>query len=361
MNSAYFYYQDSLAVPDTLRTQVGQIDTSSILRNYTTNEVDDIFRAMELRERQLDSIARVRAHEAYLRNLEKKGSVGFDTSSVPYYFATDSIPEKSNPIRFFGREYYSPKDTSKPVFSSETDAREVVLVEKTGAETTRPYSTVDPRPDWLLGVIIISLVLLAWLKLFYNKFLDQTLLSIANYQLSTKLFRDQNIFSKRVAFALNMNFILVGSAFAYLVLGFYNLSPFHLDDFLSYLAYAGSISLALLLRYIVSQVLGHVFRKQAEFRDYLQQLLLIYKNLGVYLLVLVIGIAYISEELRIYLLYLSLVLVAAAYGLRFIKGFNIILSSKDVLIFYLILYLCTLEILPLLIFYRFFSLSFQAG
>ena len=76
--------------------------------------------------------------------------------------------------------------------------------------------------------------------------------------------------------------------------------------------------------------------------------------------ILVVGLAYIREELRIYFVYLGTVLIFSAYLLRFLKGVRI-LMNKDVLIFYLILYLCTLEILPFLILYRFFSLSVLRG
>ena len=68
-----------------------------------------------------------------------------------------------------------------------------------------------------------------------------------------------------------------------------------------------------------------------------------------------------GEDLRIYPIYLSGLIILTAMVIRAGKGLKIILNNKDVLIFYLILYLCTLEILPLLIFYRFVSSSVQVG
>ena len=116
----------------------------------------------------------------------------------------------------------------------------------------------------------------------------------------------------------------------------------------------------LFLRFIVSHTVGHVFRKQHEFQEYLHQILLIYKNLGVYFIPLVLGISYIHEDLRVYLIYLGFILLFASVVLRLIRGLKL-LMKQDVLILYLILYLCTLEILPLLIFCRFFSLSILTG
>jgi hypothetical protein len=337
-------------------------DTAGSLKKFSTEEVDNIFRAMERREKELDSLARIRTQRIAIRSAKKEEPEGFDTSAVPYLFEEDSPLPEVNPLRELTRELYSSRDTHKPVFLV-GDSLPATRTSQGIRETPLENSTLshDLRPDWLLAIVIGSLVLLAWLKLFYNKFMDQTIRSLANYQLSSKLLRDQNIFSRRVAFALNINFVFIGAALVYLVFGIFNIRPLPLGDFLSYLSYVGILMGLLILRYITSHFIGHVFNKQGEFRDYLHQLLLIYKNLGIYLLLLVAGIAYIREDLRMYLVYIAGLMVISAFILRLLKGVKIILNNKDVLIFYLILYLCTLEILPLLIFYRFFSLSVQAG
>ncbi|MFC2080646.1 DUF4271 domain-containing protein [Bacteroidota bacterium] len=330
-------------------------DSATSLRKFSTEQVDDIFKAMEKKERELDSIARVRAYYSYLRSLKQPEPVGFDTSAVPYFFDQDSLPRVLNPLKHFSTSYYSSKDSLKPVFIERAESPEIHTLTEPGNIPFKTDDIVhDLRPVWLLGIIIGSLLLLAFLKLFYNKFLDQTMQAVSNYQLSTKLLRDHNIFSRRVAFALNVNFILVGAAFIYLILGHFHIRPFPLNDFISYLAYAGILAVILILRFLSCYAIGHIFNKLYEFREYLHQLLLIYKSLGIYLLILVIGIAYIREDLRIYLVYLSALLLATAGILRIIKGVKILLN-KDISLLYLILYLCTLEILPLLIFYKFFS------
>ncbi len=309
-----------------------------------------------------DTIARVKGNDKYLRSLKQKEPEGFDTAAVPYYFTEDSLVSCENPLHYLNQQYYSSKDIPKPVFFEQAKTIETQIVKEPIMDTVSSFiPDHNLRPDWLLGIIIGSLVLLAWLKLFYNKFLDQTIQSVVNYQLSAKLLRDQNIFSRKVAFALNINFIFVAAAFVYLVFDYFQLRLFALKNILSFFAYAGVIAGLLILRYIASHLIGHVFNNLSKFRDYLHQLLLIYKSLGIYLLVLVIGIAYIREDLRVYLLYLSGLLMVAAFIIRLVNGMKIILNIKDISIFYLILYLCTFEILPLLIFHRFFSSAVQTG
>ncbi len=357
MNSTFFFGQDTIspAVSDTISLPPVGNDTAPSLRKFSVEEVDDIFLAMGKKERELDSIARVRAYYAYLRSQKQQTPEGFDTAAVPYNLVQDSLPADLNPLSHFNTRYFSSKDTLKPVFVEKTEISEIhTAAEAVSAPVPSAGTSYDIRPDWLFGIIIGSLVLLAWLRLFYNKFLDQTIQSVANYQLSTKLLRDQNIFSRRVGFALNVNFIIVGAAYIYLIFSYFQISPPFYNDFLSYLGYAGILAGLLIIRYLISHIIGHIFKKHYEFRKYLHQLLLIYKNLGIYLLVLVIGISYIREDLRIYLVYLSGLLIFTAIILRIAKGLKILLDN-NVSILYLILYLCTLEILPFLIFYRFFS------
>jgi hypothetical protein len=364
VNSTLFLFQDTTlrTSRDTVPVRDAGVDSASSLRKFSAEEADDIFRTMEQRERMRDSIARVRAHNAYLRSIELKKSAGFDTSAVPYNFTAKESVAVQNPLNPLRKQFYSARDTSKPVFYEQEQAGELtsVTVFNPGPAPSLP-SSHSLRPDWLLAIIIGSLVLLAWLKLFYNKFFDQTIQSVGNFQLSTKLLRDQNLFSRRVAFALNVNFIMIGAVYAYLVFGFFHLRPLQTSGFLSVLAYAGIIAGLLILRYLVSRTLGYVFRMQYEFREYQHQLLLVYKNLGIYLLAIVIGIAYIREELRIYLVFLSGLMLLSAFILRYVNALKIVLNNKDILIFYLILYLCTLEVLPILIFYRLFSSSVLTG
>ena len=372
MSRTYFFYQDSTTLSSADTVTGPAQDSSSVVRRFSIDEADDIFRAMERREKELDSIRQVRAYQAWLRSQQQQQQPeGFDTAAVPYNLGSDSLTLPVNTLDAFSGVYFSSKDTSLPVFREspvpvnlekiQETSTEIGIKPEDGIRAETRNTSHDLRPDWLLAVIIGSLVLLAWIRLFFSKFLDQTIQSLANYQLSNKLLRDQSIFSRRVAFALNFNFILTGGALFYLLLGFFNLKPLPFTDFICFLLYTLILAAFILLRYVVSHFIGLVFNKRAEFRDYLHQLLLIYKNLGIYLLVFIIGIAYINEEMRIFLVWPAIILVSAGIIFRLFKGLQIVLNNKDVLIFYLILYLCTLEILPLLIFYRFFSLSVQAG
>jgi Domain of unknown function (DUF4271) len=276
--------------------------------------------------------------------------------SIPYYIPDNlDLYNLNNSLTNFNTHYFSIKEPSELIYKGETKSP--------GATTLQEITRIQDRnegiqknfnPDWLIAIIIGSLVILAWLKLFFNKFFDQVIISMWNFQLGSKFLRDQGIFSRRVGLILNINFLLVFGLFMYLVFTHFNINPLSLKPFPAYLLYTGVLTILLLIRYILTSLTGKIFKQEEYFREYLYHILIIYKNLGIVFVPIVFCIAYIQENLRIYFIIIAFVLIAFAYLFRFIKGYQLIIK-KDVFIFYLILYLCTLEIMPVLFYYKFFS------
>jgi hypothetical protein len=276
--------------------------------------------------------------------------------NIPYIISdTINSYQQNQFLRNFSNHFFSIKETPELIFKEESKPSESLIpAEFTQNQHQNNTLSQDINPDWLIFIIIGSLIILAWLKLFFNKFFDQIIISMWNFQLGSKFLRDQGIFSRRVGLVLNINFLLIEGLFIYLVLTHFNINPLSLKPFYAYILYTSVLTILLLIRYILTTLTGYIFNQQVYFKEYLYHILIIYKNLGIFFIPIVFCIAYIQENLRIYVIICALVLIALAYLFRFIKGFQLIIK-KDVLIFYLILYLCTLEILPVLFYYKFFS------
>ena len=76
-------------------------------------------------------------------------------------------------------------------------------------------SLLRDKPDWIIGVYILLLILLASVRLFYNKYLNQLFHSIVNYPTSSRLFRDRSVSITHAAFRLDLMFYLIFSVFIY--------------------------------------------------------------------------------------------------------------------------------------------------
>lgn len=335
------------------------INTSIIVkRKFTAIDIDSIFRIADNKKQLMDSIINNRKSIKSIEIPESRPD-SYELARLPYNLKY-SLNETHAPVNFFKNlkaYYFQSPDTGKPVYFIEQDAakisdRSTVMEISSEKPDSQLLVRNRPNPDWILLIFIVLLIVIAWLKLFYNKFFDQTLQSVFNRQLSSKVIRDHNIFSRRVALVLNLNFVFTTGMFFFLTSNYFGYNFLIHTGIVRYLFICGIITSLLLARFFITNVTGIVFNRNTLFKEYLHEILLTYKNAGIYLIPLAIGIAYITTEIKIYLIYSGLAVLLIAYVWRFFKGFQIIIN-KDILIFYLILYLCTLEILPVLIAYRF--------
>ena len=102
------------------------------------------------------------------------------------YLADRLSVTKDNCLYFLTRskdQYFCVLDSSRLVYS-DTPQKKFSTLEKTDQNSMASLLKTEQwiKPDWLIGIIIACLVLFAWLKLFYNKFIDQTFISLWNLE-----------------------------------------------------------------------------------------------------------------------------------------------------------------------------------
>ncbi len=258
------------------------------------------------------------------------------------------------------RDYFCFNESDRDIFRQEkpsatTAQQDVPFFHQTHARNAAFQSGLNK--DLILLLVIISLITIAWTKLYFSKFINQIISSLFNFQLSVKLARDKNIFMQRVSFIMNAVFVLVSGIFGYQLMEYFDFSFRPQNDARSILYSSAFFTSLLLARILVLRVTGFIFKNPGIFREYLHQILLICKNAGLYLIPVILTITYLSARYVHWAIFLGLAIFLFGFILRVIRGIQIIIR-KGVLIFYLILYLCTLEILPVLYLCKaFFSLK----
>jgi len=114
------------------------------------------------------------------------------------------------------------------------------------------------------------------------------------------------------------------------------------------------ISIAIILRYIVNHIVGSVTRTRDLFKEYFFNISRSYKLLGIILLILNFFVSYLVSIPDKYIIFFSFSVISVLLLFRIIRLVYIFLIRRFSL-FYLILYLCALEILPALIFIKYLS------
>ena len=231
-------------------------------------------------------------------------------------------------------------ESKKEIISNNNNFKTIVPEKTTNANDFKPTS-------WILGIIIISVFVFAWIKLFFNKNYRTIIKSGYNYNYSVKLFKEANSGSKRVSSFLNLIFVLNTSVFIYLFTGYLNiklpLTDFTLIGFLIL-----SITLMYSIKYLVIKTVGFVFSSDSVASEYISNIWLFNKLLGISLFPIIITLPYINSSMKMPLAYIGLATILIFFIFRIIRSFQIVFKIK-LSIIYWILYLCTLEILPVFV------------
>jgi|GEM_PF-2287008 len=206
-------------------------------------------------------------------------------------------------------------------------------------------------PDWYFLAIIFVLVVMIWIRIWYNKFLLILFENSISYFLASKSFKEQNIVQKRFGFTLDILYLINGSLFLLLLIRYFKWDLPVTGDFKIFCASFGLLLSLLILRIMFMRITGYIFNRISLFSECLYHYYIYNKVLSVLLIPFLISIPYTNGILHEIVIITAISIVGIVYLMRAIR--LIIYTIKNVvLLFYLILYLCTLEIIPLLVVFK---------
>lgn len=207
--------------------------------------------------------------------------------------------------------------------------------------------------NWVFFVLMFLVLVFIWIKVFYNKIFNYLYNSLVSYQLSLKMYNEKNALLKRVSFILDIIYHIIFSFFIYETFSFLNIKPLNLDSFSLYLFCLNILILFSITRYLVLKLFNKLFDTEYVMSEYVHNNFIINKVLGIALYPVIFAFYYLPEKYAVLMLLTGLALIVIGFFMKILRGYQIIIR-KEILFYYLILYLCTLEILPLIIGYKVF-------
>lgn len=198
---------------------------------------------------------------------------------------------------------------------------------------------------WYILLLILSLSIFAWGKALYQKYLLQIMNSLFNYQISIQLFRDKNALFRNLSIILQVLFPINIGLLIYFLNDFYKINQVSEISVLSIVLYSTIVFLFFRFKVILYKFLGLVFKVQDDFSEIQHHMNTFIQSLGVVLLPFVISLPFLGDELKNIFLTGMFLLLGVFIMLFFLRGFQIV-SRKQVPVFFLILYLCAVEFIP---------------
>jgi hypothetical protein len=220
-----------------------------------------------------------------------------------------------------------------------------------GKDLKPPTLQSNSTPDWFLIIFIAVFIQIARIRLFYGKFITPILSSLVNYQSAHTLFRNKNLLYQRASNGFSFVFFLITALFLLQVTQYYSLNPFNFPDYFNYGLLVGVLAFWYAIKYIVIVFVGSVSGTRAIFMEYFHTLALSTRSIGLFLVPVTLLLAYAKFNLTEICIYLGFAIILGAYFLRTFRLFSLFVT-KSISLSYSILYLCGLEILPMLVLFR---------
>jgi hypothetical protein len=204
--------------------------------------------------------------------------------------------------------------------------------------------------DWLTVIIFTVLLLFASIRITYEKYLKHLFLSVFNYTTASRMFQEKNYNIFHASTRLEVFFYVVFSIFIYQLFNYFQLSG-NLKDVLLFVIIFGLTIAYYLVKKMVYILLGKLFSATEETYEYLFNLDNSNKIAGLFLFPIISLIAFNPFKSIGFTVVLGIIILSFFYILLIQRGIFILLK-KQFSIFYLFLYLCSLEFLPLLLIYK---------
>lgn len=194
----------------------------------------------------------------------------------------------------------------------------------------------------------LAIIIVSYVKFTYPKYVNNIFDAIFSYRETAKMFQEKNLRVIRGSIILFSLFLITTSLFLLQIYNFYKLDFLHCSEPIKYL----TITIGLIIIYISKSILirlcGYIFNTKQEAKEYIHTIFTYNKIYGIIIIPIICFMPYTALLVKQILIITGLSIALLIFILRLFRGIWI-LFKKQLSIFYMILYLCALEILPLLL------------
>jgi hypothetical protein len=212
--------------------------------------------------------------------------------------------------------------------------------------------------DFLFYFIVFLLLIYAFLQLAFQKYVNDLFRLFFRTTLKQRQIREQLMETPLPSLLLNGFFVVTGGLYITFLLQYFNLNPF--DNFwLMFLYCIVGLSGIYFIKFIGIKISGWLFSMQEAAQSYIFIVFVVNKMIGILLLPFLIILAFTQGDVYSTGITISWCLVAALLIYRVILTFGAVRNQVKVNPFHFFLYICAIEIAPLLLIYKGLLLFFR--
>jgi hypothetical protein len=214
------------------------------------------------------------------------------------------------------------------------------------------YGIARPRGEtWIIGVILFLVLFFSLIRYFFPAELNSIIMAFYSNQILTRINKEDSLFNSWPFVFFYLLFGLIIGLYLYLS-GKYMQLTYPFEGFELFLFLTALVIGLFTFKIIVLRVLGFLFDVQRLVREYVSVLYLSYFNAAILFLPVVIAFSLTSSSYAGIYTYIGIVMVLGIFVVQFLRAGTNILSNYKFPKVYLIIYLCALEICPLIILFK---------
>jgi hypothetical protein len=208
--------------------------------------------------------------------------------------------------------------------------------------------------DWVLIIILISAFLFSLIRSTSKSFIQNIFKSVTLLGFRTEISRDiGGLFHWQSTLVNLVSFLNIG-LFIYFIQKYYNLIQVSFPQIFLWFSFFILVIIAITLRHFICIIIGNASEEREALKEYLYGIYQMYRVLGLIFFIFIVLISYTSfVSAEVYFI-AGFILMSVLYFFRIIRLLKIFIN-RHMSIFYYILYLCALEILPAVVLIKFLT------
>ncbi len=212
-------------------------------------------------------------------------------------------------------------------------------------------SPLQKYNDWLSGFLIFSVVIIGFLRISSMKFLRELFSSAFYSQAANKMYSSVNIRNSKPSFILSVLFFINTGIFIFEALVFYGETIFGQEGFSLLIIVWVILIVYDVIKGLLYRITGFVFETSFLTGEYLFNASMLSKVFAILLLPIISVIPFVNIWIVPNLIKLGVGMFIVLYIWQLFRGMKIFFQNTFS-VFYMFLYFCALEILPLVILYK---------
>jgi hypothetical protein len=209
--------------------------------------------------------------------------------------------------------------------------------------------------EWYFFFFFILFVGYALARSSLGRLLSSTFIATIRYSNAAGMFNDNSQLQRQRDSVLYAFYFLSTGFFIMLLCQLTGLYPYNLNGFRLFAFSTTWVLAVFFAKIIMLNLIGTLFFKRRLFKEYLYVGFTYNKLLGIVLLPLNFATVYTPPQISKIILLLAIIFLSILLLLKIARGIEFSLRH-NVFNFYLFLYLCALEIVPILLMYRWFQI-----